>query len=244
MRRAARRTAAGLALAIGTLTTGLSAGFVTAPAHAASAPPVTQPDAATMFPGNIVAVFPIVNDTDADTDHDDLTVCRLGTEQYKKVQASFSDNGDPDGPELDVFSAPGAKPGAYTFTYYACDFDNLVPGTVTITVAAAPAITVTKVSGQPGKLKVHNPAAFPIRFLFGSFSEDNPDGTVVIPKGATVTISVHRAKIGWLAYDKSGNFLKIGRVSGIKLPQGDHAPASSDRGALSPRLAAAWAKAS
>jgi hypothetical protein len=196
-----------------------------------------------MYPGNIVSLFPLTNDTDADTDHDDLTICRLGTEHYKKVEASFSDDGGENGPEFDVFSAPSAKPGTYTFTYYACDFDSLVPGVATITILPAPDIKVTAVKGQPGRLKVSNPADFKIRFLYGSFSEAQPDGTITVPKGATVTITVHRTKIGWLAYDRKGNFLKIGRVDGIKLPKGDHPPAAG-RTSLPSRLAAGWAAAS
>jgi hypothetical protein len=194
-------------------------------------PPVTTPDVGTMYPGNVAAVFPVNNDHDADNDL--LTICRLGTEHYKGLEVAFLGN------ELDVFSRPGAKPGVYTYTYYACDFSSLVPGTITITVQEPPHITVKKISGRPGKVRITNPADFKIRFLYGSFRESKPDGNLVIAKDHSIVISVHRTRIDWVAYDrKVETFLATGKLLNIKLPAGDHPPAAG-RG-LSPRLAEAW----
>ena len=96
-----------------------------------------------------------------------------------------------------------------------------------------------KLRGKPGKLKVTNPADFPIEFLFGSFREDAPDGDILIKKNSSVVITVHRHKIGWIAYTRQGDFLKVGRVKNIQLPPGDQPPAAG-RVSPSPRMAAAW----
>jgi hypothetical protein len=204
------------------------AGLVTAPA-AHAAPPVTTPDAATVFQGNFVAVFPINNDKDPDNDL--LTICRLGTEHYRGIDVGFF------GDEVDfVVDEKKAAPGVYTFTYYACDFQTLVPGTITLTVQDLPDIKVTKKG--VGKIKVKNPFDFRIRFLYGSFKAGSPDGKAKIPAGGSVVIEVHRHKIDWVADAKKGTiFCGSGHIKGIELP-----PAAGRPSPLtgSPRLADTW----
>src|SRR3954453_14793425 len=126
-----------LALAFAVL--GLAAVSAAPAARAATgSPPVTAPDTATVLQANTVAVKPISNDHDPDNDL--LALCRIGTEHYRGLAIdSFGD-------EVDVFAKPKAKPGVYTFTYYACDYSYLVPGTITVTVEALPTIPVKKVA--------------------------------------------------------------------------------------------------
>ncbi len=226
-----RRGALGALAALGL---SLVAGLAAVPAaHAVTgSPPVTTPDAGSMYPGNAVFLQPVNNDSDPDNDQ--LAICRLGTEHYKGLETDFQGN------DYAVFSRPGVKPGTYTFTYYACDFSYLTAGTITITVVEAPKITVKKIASQPGKLRVTNPADFKIRFLYGSFREDRPDGSIVIAKGASVVIPVHRTRIDWIAFNRRGEiFLGTGKVLNIKLPAGDQGPAAG-RLDLSSRLAHAW----
>lgn len=226
-----RHGALGILAALGL---SLVAGFAAVPAAQAAtgSPPVTTPDSGTMYPGNIVAVFPVNNDHDPDNDA--LTICRLGTEQYRGLEAQFLGN------EVDVFSKPSVKPGTYTYTYYACDFSYLTAGTITITVAESPHITVKKIASQPGKLRITNPADFKIRFLYGSFREQKPDGNLVIAKDSSLVISVHRTRIDWVAYTRKVDvFLGTGKVLNIRLPPGDHAPAAGRLG-LSSRMAQVW----
>jgi hypothetical protein len=194
-------------------------------------PPVTTPDAVTVLQANTVAVHPVSNDHDADNDL--LALCRLGTEHYKGLAVdSFGD-------EMDIFAKPHAKPGTYTFTYYTCDYSYLVPGTVTVTVQALPKIPVKKIAGRPGALRVTNPTDVTMRFLYGSFDEDQPDGSVVIAKGDKAVIAVHRTRIDWIATSRRGDvFLGTGHVSGIRLR-----PAAGRHGShvtLTGRLADAW----
>jgi Bacterial Ig domain len=225
-----RRALAALGLS---LVAGLAA-VPTAAQAVTGSPPVTTPDSGSLFPGNAVFLTPVNNDTDPDGDQ--LTICRLGTEHYKGLTPDFVGN------DFAVFSRPSVKPGTYTFTYYACDYSYLTAGTITITVEALPKITVKKIASRPGKLRVTNPADFKIRFLYGSFREDRPDGRVLIAKGASAVITVHRTRIDWVAFNRKGDiFLGTGHVTNIKLPGGDRRPASNIR--LSPRLAAAWRSA-
>ena len=223
----------GALCALAALGLSLAAGLAAVPAAQAvtGSPPVTTPDVGTMYPGNAVYLSPVNNDRDPDNDA--LTICRLGDEHYRGLETDFVGN------DWAVFSRPSVKPGTYTFTYYACDFSYLTAGTITITVAPAPDITVKKIASRPGKLRVTNPADFKIRFLYGSFREDSPDGSIVIDKGASIVIPVHRTRIDWIAFNRKGTlFLGQGHVKGIEL--GPAACRGSSGVRLPARLAAAW----
>jgi Big-like domain-containing protein len=210
-------------------------GSLPAAQAAAGSPPVTTPDSATVYQGNGVTVQPVNNDHDADNEL--LTICRLGTEHYKGMSADFFQN------DWEVFVDPNVKPGTYTFTYYACDFSTLVPGTITITVKKLPEVKVTKIASRPGHLRVTNPADFKVRFLYGSFKEDRPDGRLLIDKGASVVIPVFRTRIDWIATDRKGElFLGTGHVDNIK--PGHAAGRHTGHVSLSPRLAETWRAAS
>jgi hypothetical protein len=224
-----RRRALAPLLALGlALLAGLTA---VPPAQAVTgSPPVTTADAATLFPGNAVFLRPVDNDHDAD--NDELTICRLGAEHYRGLDAEFSGN------DLAVFSRMRVRPGTYTFTYYVCDFSYLTAGTITITVEAPPRIKVKKIADRPGRLRVTNPADFKVRILYGSFREERPDGRLNLPPDASAVITVHRTRVDWIAFDRRGNLLRTGHVSGIELPHGDRGPVASMR--LTTREGAAW----
>ncbi|QIG43283.1 hypothetical protein G5V58_11395 [Nocardioides anomalus] len=222
--RRALRTLASIAL--GGL--GLVAGLLVAPPAGAAGPPVTAPDAAAVYQGNVVAVLPVQNDHDPDNEL--LTVCRLGTEHYRGIDVgSFGD-------EVDISVRPSTSPGVYTFTYYTCDFQTLVPGTISLTVERLPKIKV-RPDGR-GQIKVKNPFDFKIRFLYGSFDEAAPDAKALINPGATVTLPVERTSIDWTAYNRKGTvFCGTGTVKGIRL-RAQARPAAGVP--LSDRLARAW----
>jgi hypothetical protein len=219
--------------ALAALGLSLAAGLAAVPTAQAvtGSPPVTAPDAGTLYPGNAVFLQPVNNDHDPDNEQ--LTICRLGTEHYRGLTPDFAGN------DFAVFSRPSVKPGTYTFTYYACDYSYLTPGTITITVKPLPHITVKKIASRPGKLRVHNPADIKIRFLYGSFKEDRPDGRVLIARDDSVTITVHRTRIDWIALNRKGDiYLGSGHVNGIELPHGDRRPAGGVT--LPARLVEAW----
>ena len=230
-----RRTLGTLA-ALAVASVGLTVTPVVVPAAQAvtGSPPVTTPDSGTVFQGGFAELQPVNNDHDPDNDQ--LAICRLGTEHYRGVQAVFVEN------DWAVFAKRKAKPGTYTFTYYACDFSYLTPGTITITVEALPKISVKKIANNPGHLRVTNPADVTIRFLYGSFREDRPDGTLTIGKDSTVVIAVHRTRIDWIASDRKGLlFFVTGHVNGIRLDRGASRP--QGQVALSSRLAQLWRSA-
>jgi hypothetical protein len=221
-----------LALAVAGL--GLAASPMLVPAaHAVTGtPPVTTPDAISVLQGNGAVLQPVNNDHDADNDV--LAICRLGTEHYRGLSFDFFGN------DWEVFARPSVKPGTYTFTYYACDFSYLIPGTITVTVEALPKISVKKVGAQAGKLRVTNPADFKIRFLYGSFKEDQPDGNLIIAKGDSIVINVHRTRIDWVATNRKGDlYLGTGHVSGIRLAR-SAPPSAHEAASLPSRLAQVW----
>jgi hypothetical protein len=215
---------------------GLAApGSVPAAQAVTGSPPVTTPDSVTVLQGNAATVQPVNNDHDPDNDL--LAICRLGTEHYRGLETDFFAN------DWGVFAKPNAKPGTYTFTYYACDYSYLSAGTITVTVKELPKIKVTKIDGRPGALRVKNPVNRRIVFLYGSFQEDRPDGRVIIAKRDTVVIRVHRTRIDWIATSPRGDiFYGTGHVRGIELPRGQRAPVAHL--SLSSRLASAWRAAS
>lgn len=193
----------------------LGLGLVTAlaavpPAHAAG-PPVTAPDVATVYQGNLVAVSPLENDSDPDNDL--LAVCRLGTETYPGIEVEHT------GDEVAFVTSEKAVPGSYTFTYYTCDFTTLVPGTITLTVQDLPDLKVTKAG--PGRIKVKNTLDFRIRFVYGSFGEDGPDGQVKVGPGKSRTVQVSRSRVDWACDAKQGAvFCGSGHVKGVRLTGG------------------------
>jgi hypothetical protein len=220
-----------LALALSGFGLALMPVVVPAAQAVTGSPPVTTPDAVTVLQGNGASVQPVNNDHDADNDL--LAICRLGTEHHRGLSVDFFGN------DWEVFAKPSAKPGTYTFTYYACDFSYLTAGTITVTVQELPKITVKKIGSRPGELRVTNPAAFKVRFLYGSFKEDKPDGSLLIDKGASIVISVHRTRIDWVATNRKGDlFLGTGHVVGIRLARS--APRPTSQVPLSSRLAQLW----
>jgi len=226
MTRTRRAVASLLTLAVAALGLAVTA----APAQAVA--PVTAGDSTSMYAGNGREVNVLANDTDTDSPGD-LAVCRLGTESYKRVFAEYVGDG-----VLFVYSLPKAKPGTYTFTYYACDYEALTPGTLTVTIEPEPEVTAKALPGKPGKIKIKNPADFKIRFLYGSFKEESPDGTVKVPRNSSVIIGVRRTRIDWVAYTRKGDFITQGTIKGIVLPPGTTPPAAGRSGPLLRKL---WA---
>ena len=220
-----------LVLAVGGLGVAVTPAVVPAAQAVTGSPPVTTPDSGTVFQGAFADVQPINNDHDPDNEQ--LALCRLGTERYPGLRAAFVEN------DWAVFAKRKATPGVYTFTYYACDFSYLTPGTITITVEALPKITVKKIASNPGHLRVTNPSDHRVRFLYGSFNEDRPDGNLLIDKDSSVVISVHRTRIDWVATDRKGElFFVSGHVTGIKLARS--APGPAGETSLPSRLAQLW----
>ena len=211
---------------------GISLGLVVTASPAHAAPPVAANDATSMYAGNAREVDVLANDTDADSPND-LAVCRLGNESYKRVFAESIGDG-----VIFAYSLPGAKPGTYTFTYYACDFQSLVPATLTVTIDPEPEVTAKALPGRPGKIKVTNPADFKIRYLYGSFKEPNPDGTIKIARNSSVILTVRRPRS--TGSPTPAPATSSSRARSRTSPAAGHHTARGGR-PVSPRLAKLWA---
>jgi hypothetical protein len=188
-----------------------------APGSAAAArsgvAPVTAPDTIETYPGNLATLRPLRNDSDAEGDK--LTICALGPEKYRGIDTDIDAARDY---FLDVRHK--AAVGTYTFTYYACDGTSTTPGTVTLTVLRPPRITVRKLAGRPGHLRVTNGASFRIRFLYGDYTQDDAEGDLKIAKKTSVVISTRYTRIDWFALTADGRFsLRSGHVHGVRQPR-------------------------
>ncbi len=105
-------------------------------------------------------------------------------------------------------------------TYYACDFETLVPATLTVSFKEIHPMKVVKLD-RPGRLRVTNDNDRFVKFLYGSFKNDRPDGRARVQENDSVVITVHRRTIDWIAYFGSGVTVGIGHVHRIELPGHD-----------------------
>lgn len=214
---------------LGLLGSSLVVAVSAAPAQAD--PPVTTPDTATVYRGNVAEFTPLDNDTDPDGD--ELAVCRVAESPYKKFEVLDVDD------SVVILPLGNTRPGSYVFSYYACDFETLAPGTMTVNVVKPPRITAEALPNRPGRIKITNPADFKIRFLYGDFDEEEPDGVVRVVRNSSVIIPVRRTTIDWVAYSsRRFEFLRQGHVRGIVLPPGTKPPRSGTP--VSPRIARLW----
>ena len=200
------------------LTGALAASFAVALAQPASAAaPITRDDHVSMYAGQMRVVKVLANDSDPDGDT--LAICRIGQDSASsdKYFVDFSQG------ELLVGLNPGVK-GPITITYYACDYETLVPATLTIDVKKVVPVTATK-ADRPGRLRFTNKNDRAVKVLYGSLKEDHPDGTVRVPAHSSAVARVHRHRIFWIAILDRTAMAGRGHVRGIELPAGDHVPA-------------------
>ena len=224
VRRWLTATLLSLGLAAGTL------GAQPASADAATDAPVTAPDKATVWSGSAALVDAVANDSDPQGDP--LAVCRVAQSPYRNVELAV------EGGQLIAFASSRAKAGTYELTYYACDFEYLTPGTVTVTVKKAKRVRVTRIDGRPGKLKVANPNSRNVVVMWGSIEEDEPDGTLRLGAHKAQVITVTRTRIFWIAFfPKEMVFVGAGFVRGIELPERVVPQRTVD---VSPRLDRLW----
>jgi hypothetical protein len=162
---------------------------VTLAQPASAAAPVTVDDHVTLYAGQARLIDVLKNDSDPDGD--ELAVCRVDPGEHEDYYVESQ------GGSLFVFTSPDATSDV-TITYYACDFETLVPATLTISFKQIEPIQVEKLS--------------------------RPDGRVSIPRNDSVVISVHRHRIDWVAIIAGLAPAGIGHVRDIDLPRGDRGP--------------------
>lgn len=193
-------------VAVLTATTG-----VTLAQPASAAPPVAVDDHRSMYAGQERIIDVLRNDSDPDG-ADELGLCRVaepgdGDAHY----AAFIEDD-----MLFVYVDDDVR-GDITITYYACDYETLVPATLTISVTPVRRVHVVKLD-RPGRLRVTNDNDRAVRFLYGSFKEARPDGRAWVEAHDSLVVRVDRHRIDWIAILARSVLAGIGHVRGIELP--------------------------
>lgn len=219
------------AAALAVLAALVATATLTSAAPASATSPVAVDDYRSMYPGQVRLVNVLRNDTDADGDQ--LAICRLGEVDADRYYAEIVDGR--------LLVAPfGDSLEDIVITYYACDFDTLVPATLTVSLREIFPMRIVKLD-RPGRLRVTNDNDRVVRFLYGSFREERPDGRVKVLPNDSVVIRVHRHRIDWVAYMGRDIVVGIGHVRDIELPAGDDGSART-RLTLSRAEVRMWAK--
>ncbi|CAN5369115.1 hypothetical protein BH11ACT8_BH11ACT8_31940 [soil metagenome] len=191
-------------------TAALVAGVLATPAayaDEATDAPITHNDTVRIDGGAGSVANVLRNDTDPNGD--DLAICRVSVPDSAPLYADIFDN------QLYVSSARN-RTGTYEITYYACDFDYLTPGTLTVKVTKVPPVQATKIAGHPGRVKFRNPGTKKVVVLYGNRHEDAPDGQVGVVAHGSRAISTPRRNLFYIAYIRStGSFAGQGFVRGI-----------------------------
>jgi hypothetical protein len=170
----------------------LASMLLLAPAPPASAAaPVTTDDQVSMYAGESRMIRVLRNDSDPDGP-DDLGVCRLAP---APDDASYSASVHEDRVQVYVHSSAVED---ITLTYYACDYETLVPGTITIDVTPVKPVRVVK-TGRLGQVRVTNTNDRTIRFYWGNFFIETIDGQVRVGPGEVRLIHTDRTRIHWAA---------------------------------------------
>lgn len=209
-----------MTLSLGTRATALAvlvagAGLTSA-APASAAPPVAVDDHKWMYPGQFRTVDVLANDSDPDGD--DLAVCRLGPIPEDAPYFAAIEDGK-------VFVWTGEETAEdIVLTYYACDYETLVPATLTISFREVVPVVAEKAQ-RPGRIRVTNGNDKSVTFLYGSFREPRPDGRVKVPANSSLSVRVHRHTIDWIAVLARSVPAGIGHVRHIALPGDDRATA-------------------
>jgi len=153
-----------------TLIAASTALVLVAPASQAALPdpaaPVVVNDSVAIYPQGMAVVDVLANDSDPnDPDGSSLALCRLPTIDLETILGSGSVPSVIVGDAGGVFGSTGsmmvltprsrfAKP--QVVNYYVCNLTHLTPATLTVTMRATKPVTVRKIAGKPGRLKVTN----------------------------------------------------------------------------------------
>lgn len=207
-----RRSWAALAVGVVLATTGATSATSASGDEPGGARPVTVPDRVTVKALQGVSIDPLVNDSDPDGD--DLTICRLGPVPDGLSAFNLDD-------EIMVQPQRG---GTFTLDYYACDFEYLTKGTITVVATPATVLRVqVRKTHKPGRLRVVNHSSVKVSFAWGSVKEDRADGSRWLRPGQHTVFTVRRPSIVWVAADSEGTVSVVRAVRGIQLPHGTKA---------------------
>ena len=172
--------------------------------------PVTVDDQVTI--GGTTTEVVDVLDNDSDPNGDDLALCRFTVADDVPVFVDLVD-------DMLYISPYANTSGTYEVTYYACDFDYLTPGTLTVEVVKVPLVRAKKLA-RPGRVRFKNPGPKPVVVLYGDRNEQRPDGRVRVAPGQAEKVTVMRKRIDWVAFvRRTGAYAGKGVLTHVKLPR-------------------------
>lgn len=170
---------------------------------------MTVDDRVTMYEGEFRPVRVLANDSDPDGD--ELAICRVApTPDDAPYSASVFED------RLFVWVDKGA-PDQVAITYYACDYETLVPATLTVSVLRTKPVRVVK-AARPGRVRVTNLNDRRITFNWGNFFIEELDGSVRVDAHTTKVVRVHRTRVHWVATFGGRVDVDQGTVRGIEQP--------------------------
>jgi len=183
---------------------------ISQPGSASAAPPVTVDDEVTLYQGEYRSLNVLRNDSDPDGS-DELELCRVAPEPAGAAYSASIYDG-----RLMIYLDRDAT-GEIEISYYACDFETLVPGTVTVTVKEVKPVRVVK-ANRPGRVRVTNLNDRAIRFGWGNFFIEQIDGEVRVGPHDSRVIRTDRTRIHWYASFGYRVDVDSGTVAGIEQP--------------------------
>lgn len=174
------------------------------------AAPVVTNDAVSVYPFGSTSVNVLANDTDpGDPDGSSLAVCRLPELDPDSIMSPGDlpdvvalDAGNILGPtgSLYVMALKGKMKKPFDLDYYVCNYTHLTPATLTVTMRETKPVTVHKVKGKPGRLKITNRNDSRITLVTYSNTDEDELGDVVrVPAHASKTFEPSEKTVHWIA---------------------------------------------
>ncbi|MFC6345125.1 hypothetical protein ACFP8W_24290, partial [Nocardioides hankookensis] len=202
--------------------------------------PVVTNDSIEVYPFGMAVIDVLANDVDpGDPDGSQLALCRLPAVDLDSI-SNPSDlppvvAGDAAGflgPEdsMMVLAMRGRLAQPVVVDYYVCNTTYLTPATLTVTMRTTEPVTVHKVPGKPGRLRVTNHNDKQVRWMW--FGRHGGGGGSV-PAHATRTMRVHTATVRWMAMiggAYNSGLADRGVVRNVKIDPRDAKPAKPAKG--------------
>ena len=175
--------------------------------------PVTTADTVRVEGLGTNGVDVLTNDTDPDGD--DLAICRVAAPEGAPIFVAIDD-------QSIYVTSTANRTADYEVTYYACDFEHLTAGTLTVQVTRTPLVRATKLR-KPGRLKFINPSDKRVVVFYGSRREKAPDGRFGLRPHSSNRVTVDRKRIYFVSFvRRTGALAGQGFIKNITLPRQTH----------------------
>jgi len=195
-------------------------------------------DAVSVYPFGVAVVDVLANDTDPGApDGSALAFCRLPSmsslfTDIDLPKVTIADSAGVYGPAGKLVVSANRRFRAPTdVEYYVCNETHMTEATLTVSMRETAPVTVRKIPGRPGRLKVvnHNDERVIVAWL--GVREGTLDGAVRVPAHGTRTIRVDHKRIEWAAVignDRRSGIADHGAVRGIDVDPHRSKPSKGD----------------